>query len=146
VIISRSYKRHLTADDRRVKEIIAACVESGAGIDFLPGAPRFRYVPREREGGDSFTPDDLYSGLPSKRGSIACGKGNPLKLKNWNPSRLDANPMYHVPMAGDSKALTEARRAWSEGNPNPLRQYLAGEAKRRSRAAQITAELFSDAA
>jgi hypothetical protein len=127
----RTYKRHLTAADRRAKDTIAACVEGSVGIEFLPDAPRFRYDPtvaREKR--------TLYHGPPSGRGSIPCGK-NPLKLKTWTPAKLDANPMYAHPMKGDSRTLTEARRAWANGDPGPLRQYLEAFAKRELRLADF---------
>lgn len=134
--ISRSFKRHLTAADRRAKVTIEACVATGAGIDFIEEAPSFRYQPIpaiDRE---------LYHGPPSGRGSIPCGRGNPLKLKNWAPSKLNANPQYDVPMKGDSAELTEARNAWAMGDPVPLREYLAELAEER----RLRNSLFEEAA
>ena len=111
-----SYKRHLTAADRRAKEVIKAAAEAGVEIVSLEVAPRFRFTPR----GDRAA----HYGPPSKRGSVACGS-NPLKLRSWSPTRLDANPMYFCPMMGDDPALTAARSRWHHGHPEDLRLYLA---------------------
>jgi hypothetical protein len=116
-------------------DLIKSCAASGAGIEHIDAAPRFRFEPVPRAGKDSFHPPAgdwgrIDGGPPSNRGSIACGNPKPKHLKNWNPTRLDANPMYHVGMAGDSRALTEARAAWARGNPQPLRDYLAWQQQR----------------
>lgn len=137
--ISRSYKRHLTAADKRSVEIIKSCMASGAGVDYLDCAPRFRYTPPE------FTITSFKGredAPPSGRGTIPCGRGNVLKLKNWSPSRLDANPMYAFPMKGDDSVFTRARKAWSEGDPQPLRNYLRKQAEER----RLRNELFEFAA
>lgn len=138
-----AYAKHLSAADRRAKAIIKACAATGAGIEFLPEAPGFKFVPAEKVT-NSFKPksDNDYSHRPpSGRGSITV-KGNPLKLKNWSPSKLDANPMYSHPMRGDSRELTEARKAWARGDPKPLRKYLANLADQR----RAQSELFEQAA
>jgi hypothetical protein len=102
------------------KALISACVESGAGIEYLPDAPRFRYFP----------PADrpLHNGRPSPRGSIACGRGNVLKLRSWHPVKLDASPMYGVPMTDTDADEYHAKADWRDGNPEPLRQLLAERA------------------
>jgi hypothetical protein len=126
--MSNKYLRHISAADRRARAIISACVASGAGIEFLPDAPRFRYDPASGS-----TQRTLYHGPPSSRGSVPCGK-NRHGLKNWSPSKLDASPQYNLAMRGDPPELTEAREAWHQGNPIPLRVYLAEEAKARREA------------
>lgn len=132
----RTYKRHLTAADRRAKVIIESCVATGAGIEFLSDAPNFRFVPvdqltRVAKNKDSFTPTEWQSVGPSKRPALACGRGNVLKLKTWTPSKLDANPMYGVTMKGDSEALSKARAKYAGGDPQPLRDYLRAQAELR---------------
>lgn len=127
----RTYKRHLTAADRRAKVIIEACVKSGAGIDQLEDAPNFRYTPAQ------FTVTSFKGRercKPSGRGSVSIG-GNPLKLKTWTPSKLSLAPQYDVPMRGDSQELTDARREWLiYGDPGPLRELLAKQADERRKA------------
>jgi hypothetical protein len=119
------------------RALLKGCAEHGVGIEGLPGAPRFRFTPSERSG-------NAYEGReaskPSSRGSIPGhkAKGFP-KLRNWSAPKLPLAPLYNAPMKGDDGALTEARRSWHNGNPAPLREYLADQAE-----ARIQAKLFAD--
>ncbi len=110
----RTYLRHLSPADRRAKAMIAAVAASGASIDYLEDAPRFRFVPVE---------PPLYDGKPSRRAAFTYP--NRLNLRNFKPPALSADPQYNAPMAGDDRKLTYARAAWAGGNPAPLREYLA---------------------
>lgn len=127
----------------RAKAIIKACAASGAGIDFLPDAPNFRFTPAERHG-DSFAPNDLHNAPPSARGSIPCGRGNVLKLKNWQPSKLDCSPMYGCYLTDTPSDEHHAKEQWAKGNPKALRALLAERAKARADAkiAEVCDELF----
>lgn len=106
-----------TPAHNRAKAVIASAAAHGAGIDYLPDAPRFRFVPNGPAARDS--------GKPSTRGQFSYP--NRLKLKNWRPTPLSLAPQYDVAMAGDDYALTDARRAWAKGNPVPLRKWLAAQ-------------------
>ena len=50
--------------------------------------------------------------------------------------------MYRHPMRGDSEELTKARKAWADGDPQPLRNYLAKQAEEN----RLRNELFEYAA
>lgn len=117
-----------SAAHHRAKATIKACVESGAGIEFLPDAPTFRYTPNANK--------PFENRGPSSRQPVPCGS-NRHKLKNWQPLKLDTNPMYHCPMAGDSFALTEARAEWAKGNALALRELLAEQAEARRAGQQL---------
>ena len=115
------------------KKMIASCAAQGVGIEGLPDAPRFRFVPTTRTA-DSFTGREDCG--PSGRGGHVLGKSKPKHFKNWTPCRTSADPMYGQPMAGDDDALTEARASYAKGNPGPLREYLAALAAERRAAAE----------
>ena len=112
------------------KEAIKAMVAANEGIDVgqLSDAPSFRFVPGKV---DEKLPD--YA-KPTGRGTIKCGNGaRPFKSDwGWRPARLSLDPQYSIAMTGDNKALTEARSAWANGNPKPLRAYLATSSKDRA--------------
>ena len=59
---------------------------------------------------------------PSNRGSVP--GSSVFKLRNYRPPPLSLAPCYQIPMAGDPDELTEARRAWHDGDPGPLRKFL----------------------
>jgi hypothetical protein len=104
------------------KKLIASCAANGAGIEGLPDAPSFRFIPVAQ------AERPLEYGPPSARGTVACGKSKPKGIRNWNPVRLSLDPNYQLPMAGDHPDLTEARKAWAKGDPKPLREWLAEDA------------------
>lgn len=110
------------------KKLIASCAANGVAIEGLEGASRFRFYPVERAR-DSFKGRD--DGGPSGRGSVLCGRAKPKHIKNWNPARTSLDPQYEIAMAGDDRALTKARRAYAQGDPDPLRKYLAEQAAAR---------------
>lgn len=105
---------------KQTKELIQSCAVNGVTIDSLPDAPSFRFIPIDL---DPNKP--RHDGPPSGRGSLAVGK-NRYGCKNWTPAPIDLNPMYNVPMTGNSHEFNEARRSWYRGNPNPLRKHLEG--------------------
>ncbi|PYJ10787.1 MAG: hypothetical protein DMF06_05120 [Verrucomicrobia bacterium] len=117
------------------KKLIASCAASLVGIEGLEGAPRFRFVPAEPTPGtvDSFVGRD--KGGPSNRGSYLCGKAKPRNIRNWNPVRTSLNPQYEVRMSGDDWPLTRARKAYAEGDAEPLQNWLRAQAAARRRAA-----------
>lgn len=131
------------------KKVIASCALNGVGIESLEGAPNFRFTPvgmMERGPFDSSPPApprDSFKGRdnggPSGHGSVLCGRGKPKNIRNWNPARTSLDPQYSVGMAGDDYELTEARAAYAAGDPAPLREYLAGEADARRKAALAAA-------
>lgn len=104
-----------TPAHNRAKAVIAAAAMAGAGIDFLPDAPNFRFEPVENL--------PLHNGKPSSRGKFAYQ--NRLKLKNWLPTGLDLAPQYNCPMKDDPWQFHAAKQAWHGGNPVPLRKWLA---------------------
>ena len=119
------------------KKMIASCAGQGVGIEGLADAPSFRFVPAASVAPvSSFTNGATY-GEPSKRGGHVLGKPKPKRFKNWTPCRTSADPMYQVSMAGDDWRLTEARRAYAKGNPQPLREYLARQAAVRAAARRM---------
>ena len=119
------------------RALIKGCAEQGVGIEGLPGAPGFRFVPagdmagQEVEHcarshyGQKYSQPVQHEGKPSNRGSIrgTVAKGFP-KLKNWTVPSYSLAPQYNTPMRGDSAELTDARRSWHNGNAGPLREYL----------------------
>ena len=112
------------------RALIKGCAENGVGIDYIGDhAPRFRFVPAKRS-------SDPYQGRedskPSSRGStVTPCQPWAKKLKGWKPSRMSLDPMYGQPMRGDDCELTEARRCYANGNPAPLRAWLAEDCARR---------------
>ncbi len=106
-----------SAAHNRTKAIISSCVTSGAGIEFLPDAPRFRYTPPDNDN------RPLHNGKPSSRGTV--GTPTRFKYKNFPTKGISLDPAYNTPMRGDSDELTKARKAWHNGNPKPLRDYLS---------------------
>ena len=107
------------------RALIKGCAEHGVGIDDLGNGSTFRFVPAKPK-----PPSDYAK--PSGRGSTATPcQPWAKKLKNWKPSRMSLDPMYTTPMAGDDCELTEARRRYANGNPAPLRAWLAEDCARR---------------
>lgn len=99
------------------RQLIKALVAGRVGCEpgTIPDAPRFRYIPPN-------TPAELCDMAPSNRGSLPGAW--PWRLKNYRPEPLSCAPMYQVAMAGDPADLTDARRAWHNGDPGPLRELL----------------------
>ena len=131
------------------RQLIKDCAEHGCGIEGLVDAPNFRFTPAADMIGESATnvwghefpyvAKPLHDGKPSSRGSVrgTVAKGFP-KLKNWTVPSYSLAPNYNIPMNGDDPDLTDARRSWHRGNPDPLRVYLAEQAEAR-RAAKLFA-------
>ena len=113
------------------RALIKGCAEQGVGIDDLGNGSTFRFVPTEHGG-------DPYKGRrdegPSGRGTLP-GTVQPwfrkLKLRNYTPPSLSLAPMYGQPMKGDDGDLTAARRRYADGDPAPLRKWLAEDCARR---------------
>jgi hypothetical protein len=106
------------------KDSIVRLVSSGSLVERgdLPDAPGFRFTPVESVA--------LYHGKPSARGNYAYSARG--KFKNWKPAGISLAPNYTVPMLGDSWELHSARGKWArDGNPEPLREYLAETADER---------------
>lgn len=122
------------------KKLIAACAVAGVGMDGIEGAPNFRFTPVEPKAGtDSFTNGAKHGG-PLKRGSVSVScKPKPRNIRNWNPARHSLDPHYDIAMAGDDSALTKARRAYADGNPEPLRAWLKADAEERRGLALLAA-------
>lgn len=100
---------------------IKAMVAANEGVDWgqLEKAPRFKLVPADK-------PKELVDAKPSKRGTVACRDAWNLKsTSGWKSPSISLEPMYHAEMAGDSHTLTYARGQWHQGNPAPLREWLA---------------------
>lgn len=93
--------------------------DHGPGVAHELGLGRFRFIPAEKP---------LVNARPSKRK----GFNYPLrpdldpKVIQFRPAPLDCPAMYTAPMAGDPEELRHARYQYGEGNPKPLREYLAG--------------------
>lgn len=100
----------------RAKALIKTATEGGVGLDAgsVPDAPTFTFEPG--------TPP-LENVKPSARGTAPRPKAR-LKSTWWTPSSISLAPNYQSPMAGDDWALTDARKAWADGNPKPLREWL----------------------
>jgi antitoxin (DNA-binding transcriptional repressor) of toxin-antitoxin stability system/DNA-binding transcriptional regulator YiaG len=119
------------------KALIRACMEAGVGIEFLDDhAPAFRLVPppeteRDREA-------KAEHAKPSKRATakVKCAnRACPCHKSKWFKHRhIEQGADYRTPMAGDDAALTKARKAYNDGNPVPLRAYLADTAGERAAA------------
>jgi DNA-binding transcriptional regulator YiaG len=109
------------------KALIKACSEAGVGIDGLEGMERFTFVPppssaRDREALSEYA-------KPSKRQSFRpkCRNHECICHKSrWfrHCALMSGTGDYHIRMAGDPVELTEARSAYAEGNPAPLREWL----------------------
>jgi hypothetical protein len=145
-------RKHLYRAPEAHRSTIKSCVESGAGIGFLPDAPNFRYEPANDK--------PLHDGPPSKRGSVkvACSKRNcACKGSLWyRHEPLSAAPMYGLkgwstkvhsdpfPLTDTDTDEAEAKAAWADGNPQPLRELLAVRAKERAalKIAAVCDELF----
>lgn len=104
-------------------ELIKAAVAAGAEIgddNRLAEAPRFRFVPAEDR-----KPVDAK---PSRRKPYSYPLRPDLdrNVIRFRPAPLECPSMYTAPMAGDPEPLRHARYQYAEGNPKPLRDYLAG--------------------
>jgi hypothetical protein len=109
------------------KAFIKAAVVGQVPIDgtngplFEMGLHRFRFTPA---GGarEEFC-------KPSGRGSYSYPDTR--KLKTWKPAGISLAPMYSTPMAGDGWRQNDRRKAWANGDPQPLRDWLAETADER---------------
>lgn len=97
--------------------LIKAAAEAGVEIE-LEDHPNFRLIPGKPV---------VVDAPPSKRPSATFKRPAHMRgLRSWSPAGLGWGPDdYTIPMAGDDPDLTFARGEWSQGNPAPLREYLA---------------------
>lgn len=103
------------------RALIRSAVQAGASIEYLEGAPRFRFVPVAK------APEDY--GKPSKRTLAFKRKPHMKGLRTWRSPGLEYGEAdMRIPMRGDPAGLTKARKAWGNGDPMPLRQWLSSQA------------------
>lgn len=104
---------------------IAKLAATGAHIEAgdLPGAPGFRFSRR--------TEARLYNGKPSSRGNAPGTVARSIRSTWYRPPALSLAPGYYVRLTDTPDELNDARRDWHEGNPKPLRDWLADTAGER---------------
>ena len=119
------------ADHGRVagKAMIAKLVTSGTAIEAgqIDGASRFTFVPNDVPA--------QSEGKPSARGNYSYRNRFAHKSTWWKPTGISAAPMYGMTygsLTDSSAAEIEAKRAWANGDADPLRAYLAKTAKARA--------------
>ncbi len=101
------------------RAMIKGCAQSGVEIVSLGNGSTFRFTPSAL----AKKPDDCG---PSKRTLTSKRKPWAKGFKTWKPASLEYGAYdMCIPMRGDSAELTEARKAYGEGDPQPLRDWLA---------------------
>ncbi|WP_152569507.1 MULTISPECIES: helix-turn-helix domain-containing protein [Sphingomonas] len=124
------------------KALIRSCMLDGVGIEGLDDMPAFRFVPpaetaRFKEGQSAYAKPSRrsYAAHKCRNRGCACHKS---KWYRHAPMTLAGD--YLVPMAGDDCDLSDARKAYHNGEPQPLRDWhLEAATERAERWAAIDA-------